>query len=60
MRKSCGLTQKQLAEKAGILQPQLARLESARSSPNLSTLIAIAKSVGYSVEINFVPEKTEK
>lgn len=55
MRQDLGLTQRGLAEKAGIKQPQLARIESGKQSPRLDTLVSIAASVGYSVEFRLVP-----
>lgn len=40
-----GLTQEQLADKAGISRGFLARLETARHDPKLSTLEKIAKAL---------------
>lgn len=64
IRRKLALTQRELAEKAGIKQPQLARIESGKQSPRLETIAAIAASVGYAVEIKLVPlnqsEKTEE
>jgi transcriptional regulator with XRE-family HTH domain len=39
------LTQEQLAARAGISRPYLARLETARQDPKLSTLEKIAKAL---------------
>jgi len=44
-RERRGLTQEQLAEKAGISRGFLARLETARHDPKLSTLEKIAKAL---------------
>jgi len=44
-----GLTQEQLAEKAGISRGYLARLETARQDPKLSTLEKIAKALKVDV-----------
>lgn len=60
MRQHLGLTQRGLAEKAGIKQPQLARIESGKQSPRLDTLVSIAASVGYSVELRLVPSAKNK
>ncbi len=60
MRQSLGLTQRGLAEKAGIKQPQLARIESGKQSPRLETLVSIAASVGYSVELRLVPSARDE
>jgi len=59
MRQDLGLTQRGLAEKAGIKQPQLARIESGKQSPRLDTLASIAASVGYAVEFRLVPSSKD-
>lgn len=43
LRQTRGLTQAQLAAKAGISREYLARLETARQDPTLSTLEKLAK-----------------
>jgi transcriptional regulator with XRE-family HTH domain len=43
------LTQEQLAEKAGISRPYLARLETAKQDPTLSTIEKLAKALGVKV-----------
>ena len=59
LRQKLEMTQKDLATKAGISQPQLARLESGRHSPRLITLAKIAASVGYRLEISLVPIESD-
>lgn len=59
LRSESGLTQQGLAERIGIKQPQLARIETGRQIPKLKTLALIAEGAGYIIELNFVP-KTEK
>ena len=49
IRERRGLTQEQLAEKAGIGRSYLARLETARQDPTLSTLEKIAKALGVKI-----------
>jgi transcriptional regulator with XRE-family HTH domain len=44
-RERRGLTQEKLAQRAGISRPYLARLETARQDPKLSTLEKIAKAL---------------
>lgn len=46
-----GLSQKYVAEKAGIDQSQLSRIESLESDPKLDTLIGIARALGKDLEI---------
>lgn len=50
-RESKGLSQKQLAELAGLKQPAIARLESMRSSPQIDTLFKILHPLGYTLTI---------
>ncbi len=60
LRKRLGFTQRELAEKAGIKQPQLARIESGKQLPRLDTLISIAESVGFSLEVRIVSNREEE
>lgn len=55
IRKASGLSQREFAERIGIKQPQLARIESGKQIPKLETLIKLASGAGYTVEIHFVP-----
>jgi transcriptional regulator with XRE-family HTH domain len=49
-RLRAGLTQNELAERAGISQPALARIESGRISPRIDTLDRILRECGMSLE----------
>ena len=49
------LTQEQLAEKAGLKQPSLARVESGSVVPSLQILGKIAKALDSKLEIRFTP-----
>jgi XRE family transcriptional regulator, regulator of sulfur utilization len=49
LRERRGWTQERLAEKAGISRGYLARLETARQDPKLSTLEKLARALGVSV-----------
>jgi len=60
LRTESGLTQRDLAERVGIKQPQLARIEAGRQIPKLETLALLAEGAGYIVEINFVPKSGKK
>ncbi|MUG96264.1 helix-turn-helix domain-containing protein [Scytonema sp. UIC 10036] len=55
LRKASGLSQRDFADKIGIKQPQLARIESGKQMPKLETLTKLASGAGYAVEIHFVP-----
>jgi transcriptional regulator with XRE-family HTH domain len=58
MRKASGFTQQELADRSGIKQPQLARLEAGRQLPRLDTLATLAAQAGYDLQIEFVPKNT--
>ena len=45
LRRRRGLTQEALAAKAGLSRTYLARLETARQDPTLSTLVKLAKAL---------------
>lgn len=44
-----GMTQRDLADKCGIKQPALARIETCKVIPKLNTIISIAKAVGVEI-----------
>jgi len=48
-RERRGLTQEQLSAKSGVGRSHLARLETARQDPTLSTLEKLAKALGVKV-----------
>lgn len=47
------LTQKELAEKSGIKQSNISRIENSSCSPTVSTLTALAKGLGKKLVISF-------
>ena len=49
LRRRRSLTQEALAVKAGLSRTYLARLETARQDPTLSTLVKLAKALGVPV-----------
>lgn len=49
------ITQQELANRAGIKQPSLARVESGSSSPTITTLTKLAKALNTKLEVNFRP-----
>jgi len=59
-RQRAGLTQAQVAERMGVKQSALARVEgslaSRRHAPSLATLRKYAAAVGCRLEINLVPQ----
>ncbi|MGN1180427.1 MAG: helix-turn-helix domain-containing protein [Suilimivivens sp.] len=53
-RQEKNLTQKQLAEKTGITQADISRLENGESNPSLSTLKRLAEGLGKKLRVEFV------
>ncbi len=49
LRKSAGLTQAQLATRAGLCQQDISRWERGRVQPGISSLIKLSKALGISV-----------
>lgn len=50
-RKSAGITQQQLADRAGVSQPSIAAYESGRRQPTLPTLYRLLAAAGYEPRI---------
>ncbi len=53
-RVSCNLTQQELAEKTGINQADISKLENGNGNPSLRTLKRLAAGMGRKLVINFV------
>ena len=51
LRTERGISQVELAEKAGLIQPHIVRIEQGRYSVGLDTLQAIAKVLGCTVDM---------
>jgi transcriptional regulator with XRE-family HTH domain len=49
LRNKRGLSQRELAERSGVSREYIARLETARQDPTLSTLEKLAKALGVKV-----------
>ena len=50
-RKKANLTQRELSEKTGIIQPTIARIEKRKTSPQTSTLIKLLYPLGYTLKV---------
>lgn len=50
-RRKAGLNQRVLAERTGISQPTIARIESGIVSPRLETLTRLLEACGYELEV---------
>ena len=53
-RLACNMTQKELAEKTGIRQSNISRIENGSASPTIDTLARIAAGRGKQLKIAFV------
>jgi len=56
-RKTSGLTQKQLAQRTGIAQADISKLENGNANPSLRTLRRLAAGMGARLKIEFVLAK---
>lgn len=54
-RKSVGMTQKELAERTGIAQGDISKLETGSANPSLKTLQRLAEGMGMRLKLEFVP-----
>lgn len=52
-RVSLNMTQKELAERSGIRQSNISRIENGTCSPTIATLQLLAKGLGKELSINF-------
>ena len=53
-RLACNMTQKELAEKTGIRQSNISRIENGSASPTIDTLARIAAGLGKQLKIDCV------
>ena len=56
-RQASGMTQKQLADKTGIAQSDISKLERGNANPSLRTLQRLAAGMGMQIKIEFIPAK---
>lgn len=54
-RKASGLTQKDLADRTGIAQADISKLENGNANPSLKTLQRLAAGMGMKLKLEFVP-----
>lgn len=59
-RISQNLTQKELAEKTGINQADISKLENGTRNPSLKLLKRLADGMGMNLKIDFIPKKTAR
>lgn len=54
-RKAAGLTQKDLADRTGIAQADISKLENGNANPSLRTLQRLADGMGMKLKLEFIP-----
>ena len=54
-RKRSGITQKQLAERTGIAQSDISKLETGNANPSLRTMQRLASGMGTRLKVEFIP-----
>ena len=59
-RISQNLTQKELAEKTGINQADISKLENGTRNPSLKLLKRLAEGMGMELKIDFIPKKAAR
>lgn len=57
-RRTAGLTQKELSERAGIAQGDISKLENGNANPSIKTLQRLAAAMGMTLKIEFQPIST--
>lgn len=53
-RRKKGITQKQLAERTGIAQGDISKLENGNANPSIKTLQRLAAGMGMKIKVEFV------
>ena len=56
-RKRCNMTQKELAERTGIDQSDISKIESGNANPALSTLKRLADGMDMELMLEFIPKQ---
>ena len=56
-RRQSGLTQKELAERTGIAQGDISKLENGNANPSIRTLQRLASGMGMTLKVEFIPRK---
>ena len=57
IRKKNNLTQKELAERTGINQADISKLENGTRNPSVNLLKRLAEGMGMALKIEFVPKQ---
>ena len=54
-RRRAGLTQRQLATRAGVSQPSIARIESGDVRPSFERILDLVRAAGFDLDVHVVP-----
>lgn len=58
-RKNANLTQQELSELTGIIQPSIAKIENFVRTPQYTTLMRLLRPMGYTIKVVPINEKEE-
>ena len=58
-RKQQNITQKELAERTGITQADISRIENGTRNPSLEMLKRLAAGIGMRLKVEFIPQEKE-
>ena len=58
-RKRCNMTQKELAERTGIDQSDISKIETGNANPALSTLKRLAEGMDMVLKLEFIPKNAK-
>ena len=59
LRHKLGLTQQEMADKAGVLRDKIAKIEADIYSPNIKSLFRILGPLGYTIKIEKIDNKED-
>lgn len=59
VRKKANLTQQELSELTGIIQPSIAKIENFVRTPQYTTLMRLLRPMGYTIKVVPINEKEE-
>lgn len=58
-RKKANVTQRELSEKSGVIQPSIAKIENFARSPQAITLIKLLRPLGYTLKVVPIEDSKE-
>ena len=58
-RKGCNMTQKELADRTGIDQSDISKIETGNANPSLATLKRLAEGMDMILKLEFIPKSVK-